>query len=77
MSVHLAALQRAAEILGGREALAQYLDVPLQLLDLWLDGHTAPPPDVFLLAIDVVVEHGVAQMRDGPLAAPPPPNLLH
>jgi hypothetical protein len=71
--VHMAALQRAAEILGGRQALAQYLDVPLQFLELWLDGHTPPPPDVFLRAIDVVVEHGVVEMRNGPLAAPPPP----
>jgi hypothetical protein len=78
MSVHVAALQRAAEILGGREALAQYLDVPLEFLELWLDGHTAPPAHVFLLAIDVVVEHGVAEMRNGPLARPPsPPTSLH
>lgn len=78
MSVHVAALQRAAEILGGPQALAQYLGMPLTLVELWLDGHMAPPQEVFLRAIDVVVDHGLAEMSNGPFAAPVRrPDPLH
>ena len=64
MSVYLAALMRAAEIIGGRSALAEYLDVPPERLDAWLAGAQATPPDVFLRSIDVITDHGLTQARD-------------
>lgn len=65
MSVYLAALVRAAEILGGRSALARYLDVAPQDLEAWLVGALPTPPDVFLRSIDVITEHGLTQARHG------------
>ncbi|HEY9530110.1 MAG TPA: hypothetical protein VIQ55_01875 [Burkholderiales bacterium] len=50
-------LSRAAELAGGREALAQRLNVEETQLSLWLKGVAKPPGDVFLKAADIVSEH--------------------
>ena len=58
-TVYAGVLLRAAEILGGQEALVDYLGVPPARLDPWLRGETDPPPDVFLRSVDLVVEHNL------------------
>lgn len=62
-SVHAATLTRAAEMLGSTEALAEYLRVAADRLALWQEGVVAPPNDVFLRAVDLVLTHQLAQMR--------------
>jgi len=52
--LHLILLQRAAETLGGAEALARYLAVPPVRVRIWLRGLIAPPDDVFLRLIDLL-----------------------
>lgn len=55
-------MRRASAIEGGIHALAAKLRVePLKLRD-WMEGSAAPPSDVFLKALEIVLE------RDG---APP------
>jgi hypothetical protein len=61
-SARVRALQRAEEILG-RQGLRDYLNVPMRELTLWLRGDEAPPTDVFLRVVDLIVE------RAGPRAA--------
>lgn len=62
--VYLYALQRAAEILGGEDALAARLRIPSQHLRLWTRGYAPVPPDIFLRVVDILVElpvdHSVA-----------------
>lgn len=54
VSVHVAVLRRAAEMLGGRAALCAYLRVSRHELDTWLEGTVQPPRYAFLKAVDVV-----------------------
>jgi hypothetical protein len=70
VSVHAATLQRAAEILGGPMALAEYLDEPAYLVEAWLEGRVAPPAEAFLRAVDVIVDFGLTEMRNAPPAPP-------
>jgi hypothetical protein len=52
--VYARALQRAAEMLGGKAELRQFLRVSMRELELWLAGKEKPPMDVFLKAVDVI-----------------------
>ncbi len=59
-SVQARTLRRASAIEGGIHALAAKLGVdPLKLRD-WMEGSAAPPSDVFLKALAIVLE------RDAP-----------
>ena len=64
-SVRVSTLRRACEILGGRAQLRKYLKVSAFSLGVWMAGTEAPPTDVFLKAVDVVVEHEVDDLRRG------------
>ena len=63
-TVYTVALERAALILGGRERLREYLDVPPHYLDRWLGRAATPPPDVFLKVVDVVSQESLNRMID-------------
>jgi hypothetical protein len=54
VTVEARALQRAADILGGKEQLRAALRVPLRALEEWLAGGSTPPTDVFLKAVDII-----------------------
>jgi hypothetical protein len=49
-------LQKAAELSGGQKPLARMLRVPLAELEKWIAGQAAPPMNVFLRAIDFVLD---------------------
>ena len=53
-TVHTRALQRAAQVLGGKEALRQFLEVTTHELEGWMAGLDTPPTDVFLMVVDVI-----------------------
>lgn len=55
-SVYLSTLKHARDLLGGDKALAKHLRVPLADLGRWLSGKEEPPRQVFLRAVDVVLE---------------------
>ena len=57
------ALARAAAILGGTEALRVHLGVSARQLALWMQGRVKPPDDVFLMAVDVLAERDLEEMR--------------
>ena len=59
------ALRRAAEILGGAEALRAYLDVSMVQLRVWMQGHTKPPDSVFLKIVDLLSEHHKSKLDNG------------
>lgn len=56
-------LQRAAEITGGRERLANRLGVEAHSLEFWLSGRATPPERVFLAVVDLVLEDDVARAQ--------------
>jgi DNA-binding transcriptional regulator YdaS (Cro superfamily) len=64
--VRIRTLERAAEIVGGEEALARHLNVTPSHLSLWIQGAVEPPSDVFLKAADIVCEHEVQQLSGKP-----------
>jgi hypothetical protein len=57
------ALRRAAEILGGPVQLRGYLKVSAFVLALWMSGGAAPPTEVFLKAVDLIVERDIADLK--------------
>ena len=57
-SVYMRTLARAAEVIGGFEALAAYLDVRPIYLHAWMNGTLETPTDVFLKVVDLLMcEH--------------------
>ena len=60
--LYLRTLQRAAEIVGGEQALALHLKVTPSHLALWLEGREEPTTEAFLRAVDLVSEHAIAQL---------------
>jgi hypothetical protein len=60
-AIYVRELTRAAEMLGGPDALALYLNAPAKVIDLWLAG-AAPIPH---WAFDKVVEALVDRDIDG------------
>jgi hypothetical protein len=71
-SVYGRALQRAAELLGGRDKLAQILQVPKADLEAWIAERSKPPRDVFLRVVDLILDEtapGGSEPQD-----PPPPR---
>jgi hypothetical protein len=56
-------LAKAAEVLGGNEALRRRLNVSALLLAVWMSGAQPPPTDVFLKAVDIVEEELVDSIK--------------
>ena len=54
-------MQRACEIVGGRERLALRLDVEVHALEFWLSGRATPPERVFMSVVDLVLDDDVAR----------------
>jgi DNA-binding transcriptional regulator YdaS (Cro superfamily) len=56
-------LARAAEVVGGNEALRRRLNVSALLLAAWMSGVRAPPTEVFLKAVDIVEKELVDSIK--------------
>ena len=54
------ALERAAQVLGSRKALATRLGVPLEELERWLKGDGRPPPKIVFAALALTERGGKA-----------------
>jgi hypothetical protein len=70
-SVYARALQKAAELVGGRAKLARVLHVPLAELEKWLAEQAKPPREVFLRVVDIILDEsggGGAEGDDAPEA---------
>jgi hypothetical protein len=64
-TVHMRALRRAAQSLGGVEALRAYLQVPMGQLAGWLHGEASPPQTVFLRVVDLLAEDELTAIKQG------------
>lgn len=58
-------LRRASTILGGTPALRKYLKVSALSLSVWMTGAEPAPTDVFLKAVDVIVDAEVQDLQRG------------
>jgi hypothetical protein len=54
---HARLLVRAAQMLGGEQALQAFLRVPAAQLKRWMHAESALPVEVFLKLVDLVSEH--------------------
>jgi hypothetical protein len=54
-ALYAACIARAAELLGGYEALAKRLGIPAQVLLRWSHGKEGIPEPVFLEVVDVLL----------------------
>ncbi|HET7670709.1 MAG TPA: hypothetical protein VFK84_09900 [Burkholderiales bacterium] len=61
--VYMRTLQRAADIVGGPDALAQRLKVTPSHLELWLKGIESPREEIFLRAVDIVSDEQIDAMK--------------
>jgi hypothetical protein len=61
--VRTEALRRACDILGGTPSLRRYLGVSAIALSVWMAGTEPPPTEVFLKAVDVIVEHELEKLK--------------
>jgi len=57
-SVRVQTLRRAAEIVGGPAQLRLYLNVSALCLAAWMTGIDNMPTQVFLKAVDLVMDEG-------------------
>lgn len=70
-SIYSRALQRAAELLGGRDRLAKYLEADPSDVQKWISGEARPPQAIFLRVVDFIIdETSPAQGEDGAGEAP-------
>lgn len=58
-TVHARALKRAAEILGGVDALCAHLRVSAFQLERWMHGEARLPDAIFLQVVDVLSREDV------------------
>jgi len=58
-------LQRASQLLGGTPKLRRYLKVSALSLSVWMAGAEPPPRDVFLKAVDVIVDSELQKLKGG------------
>lgn len=61
--VYIRTLVRAAEIAGGTQELAFKLRITPSHLSLWMAGLEPCPTEVFLKAVDLVLEREIAAQR--------------
>ena len=64
-TVYSRALARAAEILGGSEALGAHLQVHSAQVEVWMSGLEAPPQHIFLKVVDLLSERNLTELRRG------------
>jgi hypothetical protein len=57
LSIHARVLARAAEILGGVAVLSDYLQVPREVLMLWIKDEREPTTTAFFHAVDLLLDH--------------------
>lgn len=61
-TVYARTVRRAAEIVGGIEALSAQLGVHPGILEGWMAGTNPVPQDIFFRAVDIVVADDVNQI---------------
>jgi len=69
-SVYSRALQKAAELVGGRDELARILQVPAAELERWIVDEAKPSREIFLRVVDLILDETASGATDD--SGPPP-----
>lgn len=69
-SIYSRALQRASELMGGRDELAKFLDVPATEVQKWISGGARPPQAIFLRVVDYIIDETSPAESDDSAEAP-------
>jgi hypothetical protein len=64
-SVYSRAVRKAAEMAGGRDALARTLQVPVDEIGKWILGEKKPPRELFLRVVDLLIEDSAGSDAPG------------
>jgi hypothetical protein len=72
-SVSIRALQKAAELVGGRKRLAERLGVKVAEIEKWIDGRQATPREIFLRVVDLLIDE-ITPSGGSPESDEPPPS---
>ena len=64
-SVYSRAVQKAIDLVGGRERLARRLRVPKAELDEWVADKARPPREIFLRIVDLILDESVPAQGSG------------
>jgi DNA-binding transcriptional regulator YdaS (Cro superfamily) len=75
-SLRLSALQRAALIAGGAQALSSKLQVRFARVDSWIDGQQPIPLEIFLKIIDMLLEDDLRSLRSSVIQTRSAPRAL-
>ena len=70
-SVYSRALQKAAELVGGRDRLAALLQIPKAEIDRWIADQTKPPREIFLRIVDLILDETTPADASDPEDPPP------
>jgi hypothetical protein len=73
-SVYSRTLRKAAELIGSREKLSRYLQVPPSNLGKWIADEARPPMAIFLRAVDLVLQETPVPPGDADAGDPPAPR---
>ena len=73
-SVQIRALQKAAELAGGRRALAERLGVKAAEIEKWISGKTELPREVFLRVVELIIDELTPEGDDADAGEPPSPR---
>jgi hypothetical protein len=71
-SVYSRAVQKAADLLGGRDRLAKVLLVPVTEIEKWIADEARPPREVFLRVVDIVLDEAAPSGASEPFDPAPP-----
>jgi hypothetical protein len=70
-SVYSRALQKAAQLLGGRDRLSKILQVPRADIDAWIADNAKPPREIFLRIVDLILDESGPSGEVGDTPEPP------
>ena len=71
-SVYSRTLQKAAELIGGYARLASQLQIPADDLQKWVRDEAVPPIEVFLQAVDYILDETPPPAESTTADAPAP-----
>jgi hypothetical protein len=64
--IHCEILRRAAEVVGGKDKLAQHLDVRADQMQKWIQGKGTARGGLYLIALDVLSRNITARPKKAP-----------
>ena len=70
--VYSRTMLKAAEFLGGRQKLAEYLKTPPAEIEKWIAGEAKPPLATFLRAVDLIIDETAPSGDSDPGESPAP-----